>query len=1056
MPRKFYGFTYYQKKFRFTCPCGSLLSNNHYNCSKKFSALSKQRALAPIDTTMSFFNYFLYKSCFKYYHNHQFQITNLIFNLIHIYGEQYYYLVPCLNQFLLFKYKLNYEFFKFKINKKLKCNQLVINNISDTNIDRCNINFRIISNIMKIKLKFKHIYYYKFYNKKLLQNIKNYKFQLKNNYNIHEYELKNKIPIPTTKYTSSKISEFPTTKPRGSLLNKLKDFIHKAKEYSLPYPKPPPYYNPFDIKHKYILDGYFSKVKIDYHGPPPIVSYDDAVTKIEKLYPKKKYLYYDRYKDIVCYHCHKKGHTKALCEDFVDINDIEDPEIYRLAKFVLNRPTRNILQRYGPYSDIIWTLPKVKEDLAQATQRFWYEYGYPNPFADVYKYWLFGEHRGRDIGFWWSLGTGKLYLLKLIVGYESKYCCKLPRMQLLNHKSLKEHYKEVMETINDYISMGICKIIPKNKANVIMPMSAIVKPDGNGGTKTRLVLDAKCINHYIPAMRFKPDKIELVKSTVFKGARVCTQDGLKAFFQLKVPPRQALDQCVEIFHESLGWITLAFCTVIFGGKNSCYYFKKMEDQLTRFFILMGIKLNVFYDDSIFYAQNSLLSSAVLGSFIKYVYYKCGRLLNETKTDLIRGSHTYKFCGFFWNSKLMKFRPLDKLISSSIIAIEYVINHYNCIIPIKKLVTVIGKLMYCGLAIREMSVLLLPLKEIMRSFHRKYGNEDIWFKRFKVDQYLCNHLLYLKQFIINDNIVPIVIDSWDVDIITDVSDRIAGSYDSDGFVCTIPLTVELRKASSCLREAYGIFVAIINRLEKLKGKTVRILVDNLGTATVVMRNGSKIYELNQLVYQIVRICADNNIRLWVRWLRRDIQAIQFADDLSKSVEVDRWLFNIDLFYHLVGLLKTPLPTLDLLADNENAIASNYLSRFHDGYSSGVNWMNKKAEFFADQIGYLNPPFRGDYLEVAIQYIIDRQILTYVLLPFWPTAPWYNKLISEAQIIVYIPDGTKYFQSPSYYTTRISKKWDVLLVLFNYKKQTRKYYRYNELLNNIISVPLVDEF
>ena len=1041
IPRKLFGYVYYQKRFIFCCPCNSLLSNNHKACKFYFTAMQRQQARAKIDATLSFIHYIIYNSIFKKFQAPDYQLTNLTISLINIYGKKYYYLIPALYQYEYFKSTLVSLYFKYSHNKKLACNILTVNNVSSNGVDRSNIIFYDSLIHMENKLKYKNMYYMKIYNKKLLLDIKRYSSELKNNYKIHDYELKNKIPIPVTQYRTNKTPEYPTVVPKGKLLQLLKQYVYDTKYYTLPRPSPPPYCNPFDVKHKFILDSYFDEVDIDYDGNPPILTYDEAVNEIEKLYPNKKYIYYDRYKDVVCWHCGKKGHTKKLCEDFVDIEKIKDPVIYRLCKFCLDRPTRNIDQRYGKYSNIVWTLPKVTEDLDHQTHTFWQDYGYPNPFEDRNKYWIFGESRSRNVGFWWAIGTQKMYLLKLIVGYESLYCIKIPRMQLLNHKSLEEHRKEVMETIDDYISMGICKIIPKSKANVIMPMGAIVKPDGKGGTKTRLVLDAKCVNHYIPSMKFKPEKIDLVKSTVFKGARVCTQDGLKAFFQLKVPKRQALDQCVEIYHDHLGWIVLAFLTVIFGGKNSCYAFKKLEDQLTRFFIKIGLLMNVFYDDSIFYAQNTSLSAAVVGSFVKRIYYKCGRLLNEDKTNLLRGTNTFQFCGYLWNTKLMKFRPLDKLITSTVTAIDFLLNNFHKIVPIKTLVTVIGKLMYSGIGVKIMSVLLIPLKEIMRYFHRRYGNEVIWYKKFKVDQYLCDHLLYLRDFILQDHTVPIVVDQWDYDIITDVSDRLAGSYDSDGDALVIPLPEKIKKSSSCLRETYGVYVAILNRLGKLKGKCIRVLIDNLGTATIIMRNGSTLYELNQLVYKIIRLCTDNQITIWIRWLRRDIEAIQFADDLSKSVETDRWLFDLDLFNHIIYQLRLPYPTIDYLADKQNAVVSDYYSRYEDGFALGCNWMNQLIP--RNSVGFLNPPFRGDYLTVTVDHIINKRLIVYVLLPVWPAAPWYFKVLSSASSIILIPEGSKYFKSPDYYTTRLSKKWDVYLIYFSWKAVKKKYYKYNEL-------------
>ena len=453
-------------------------------------------------------------------------------------------------------------------------------------------------------------------------------------------------------------------------------------------------------------------------------------------------------------------------------------------------------------------------------------------------------------------------------------------------------------------------------------------------------------------------------------------------------------------------------------------------------------MNSFYDDAEFYSQNNKLSTAVLGSFIKRIYYACGRLLNEKKTDLLVGSHTFKFCGFLWNSTLMKFRPLDKLLKSSNEAMDYILENENKYIYIKDMVKVIGKLVYTGHAINMMSIALAPLKAILKNLHHKYDQDEIWTKKFLVTPYLCDHIIYLKKLLSLNHVADIQIPTWDVEIVSDVSDKMAGSYDSDGVPIVVPLSDKLASSSSTLRETYGIYIALQNRLDKIKNKRVRVLVDNLGTATIIMRNSSKLYELNLQVYKIIRLCLDNNIKLWVRWLRRDMEAIQFADDLSKCVEVDRWVFDSNILLQVIQDIGLPMITIDLLADAKDRLCDRYISRFFDDNAIEFNWMKLSYAFFSGEVGFLNPPFRGDYLELSIRQIINKKINTYVVLPKWPSAIWYTMVRQYAAVIIELPEGYKYFKPPSYMTIRATKTWSIILVYFKFPRpKYQKSYRLN---------------
>ena len=190
----------------------------------------------------------------------------------------------------------------------------------------------------------------------------------------------------------------------------------------------------------------------------------------------------------------RQANSRAIYDEVVDIDDILDPALYRLAEFVSDYGKRHISQKFGAYEDLIWSLPSEWDDLIYYRNKFWNDFGYDNPFDDP-KYWSFGDYRRRDIGFWWAFGAAKCHLLKLIHGYHQKTCMPIPRMQLRNHKSLETFNEYAIPVLEEYIELGILKIIPKSAARVILPMACIHKPE-----KTRIVVDGRPINMYTPAM----------------------------------------------------------------------------------------------------------------------------------------------------------------------------------------------------------------------------------------------------------------------------------------------------------------------------------------------------------------------------------------------------------------------------------------------------------------------------------------------------------------------------------------------------------------------------
>ena len=583
IPRRHLGFHLFDEGFIFVCPCGKVTCTQHLGCNKEYSDDIFDENLSRICATMSYYNNILYLPVNRHLY-YRFSnsveltygppicpLTNLLFTLFIYYGSRYY------HKHIVFKTRQEYDnnikkFFKYSLNKKLLINKLVINNISNNNIDRSNINFK--NSYEKIKNKYRkyNFYYLKLLNKEFKNKIDKYynEYGKYRCYEVHQYELKNKIPIPVTRYTLNPIPSEPIYYPNNDEKLKLQIFIKNTENYTLPLPKAPLNYNPFNNKHNYILDDYFKDVKINYSGPPLFISYDDAVTKLEKLYPNKKYLYYERFKDSRCYFCAKKGHLVSLCDDTIDKSTIIDPYKRRLVEFILNYPKRIVYQRYGSYDKLVWLLPEVYNEVVYFRNKFWSDFNGINPFADSEKYWSFGDYRRRDIGFWWAIGSSRVYLLKLVVGHESKKCRKIPRMQLKNHKSLTTYNKEALSVLHEYISLGILKVIPESAAKVILPMSCLVNSETG---KIRVVVDGKPINNSTPAMKFTPNKQDALKSTIIERSRVLTQDAMHAFFQLKCTPEQALYQCVKFYYPPAGReIVCAFVTEFFGGKLSCYNF----------------------------------------------------------------------------------------------------------------------------------------------------------------------------------------------------------------------------------------------------------------------------------------------------------------------------------------------------------------------------------------------------------------------------------------------------------------------------------------------------
>ena len=163
--RKFFGYTFYQKRFIFSCPCHNMLKADHSLCKKYYTAEKYQGMDAIISVAMSSINKLLNKKCYEYLSfcdneniikSNQF-LSNILLSLFIHYGSQYHEYYEFFSNIQVYK-ELIY-IFKPSINRQLTSDYLVVNNVSSSGIDRSNINFKYNSILLNEKYKSSNFYY---------------------------------------------------------------------------------------------------------------------------------------------------------------------------------------------------------------------------------------------------------------------------------------------------------------------------------------------------------------------------------------------------------------------------------------------------------------------------------------------------------------------------------------------------------------------------------------------------------------------------------------------------------------------------------------------------------------------------------------------------------------------------------------------------------------------------------------------------------------------------------------------------------------------------------
>lgn len=172
---------------------------------------------------------------------------------------------------------------------------------------------------------------------------------------------------------------------------------------------------------------------------------------------------------------------------------------------------------------------------------------------------------------------------------------------------------------------------------------------------------------------------------------------------------------------------------------------------------------------------------------------------------------------------------------------------------------------------------------------------------------------------------------------------------------------------------------------IHGKHIRVMVDNTTTESTLNQMGtSHSPKLNNLAKAIWDWCIKRNI--WLTMARipgcDNVQADKESRTFQRGVE---WSLNKNLFTRACNKLKVT-PDIDLFASRINRQITPYVSYRADPEAFAVNAFHLS---WTPYLFYAFPPF--SLLTRVLQKIQVEKATGLLLVPKWPTQPWWPKLM-----------------------------------------------------------------
>jgi len=185
------------------------------------------------------------------------------------------------------------------------------------------------------------------------------------------------------------------------------------------------------------------------------------------------------------------------------------------------------------------------------------------------------------------------------------------------------------------------------------------------------------------------------------------------------------------------------------------------------------------------------------------------------------------------------------------------------------------------------------------------------------------------------------------------------------------------------ELLAVFLALKSFCSDLSNIHIVVQVDNTtAVAYINGMGGTKSQDCNNLAKQLWAWCIDRN--LWITAVHIPGAMNTVADFKSRHFKVEtEWKLDVSVFREICA--KFYLPDIDLFASRLNAQVDRYVSWFPDPGAEAVdafslNWNTLKF--------YAFPPFC--LIPRCLQKIMIDQATGLMVVPYWPTQPWFSKL------------------------------------------------------------------
>lgn len=295
----------------------------------------------------------------------------------------------------------------------------------------------------------------------------------------------------------------------------------------------------------------------------------------------------------------------------------------------------------------------------------------------------------------------------------------------------------------------------------------------------------------------------------------------------------------------------------------------------------------------------------------------------------------------------------------------------------------------------------------------------WGAKVRISNQSYKHLKFFSKLHKMWNGKSIWPASVTVSLISDASDVGWGARAADGKEAHGYWSEKTRPLHIMTRECYAVYYGLSTFKTQYANQVVDVVCDNTAVVHSLRNFSARSQQLMKVLGLIFWLCHRHNITVVPRWIG---SASNVVDALSRLNADDEWRVASWLFDWVQ--MKFGRHDIDRFASDATTMLPRYNSVFWDPKTEGVDAL---AQDWSHDNNYANPPFSliNQVVKKLGKYTSVRCTL---LVPDWPSKPWYLPLMLMAKAVHVIPAGTWAFQRQSTQgeVVKLRAKWPVLVV------------------------------